>query len=131
MSDAIGFDFGRGNGLVIALAIVLIIAWPAVLIALVVGFAWYVVRPTVKAAVRHCAALDRRDGHRQRLLGFRRQRDGRKGGFGRRGRHGRRRCGCRRRGLLPAAPARENHRHQDQRSYMNHGVQLRPRRCSS
>jgi S-DNA-T family DNA segregation ATPase FtsK/SpoIIIE len=52
MNNGIGFDYGRGDGLAIVLAAVLIVAWPVVLIGLVVGFGWYVVRPTIKAAVK-------------------------------------------------------------------------------
>jgi S-DNA-T family DNA segregation ATPase FtsK/SpoIIIE len=50
------WSFGRGNTLAIAVAAVLIIAWPVVLVALVVGFGWYVVRPATNAAVRHWPA---------------------------------------------------------------------------
>src|SRR5690606_10685265 len=50
------WNFGRGDGFSIVLAAVLIVAWPVVLVGLVVGFGWYVIRPTIKAAVKHWPA---------------------------------------------------------------------------
>jgi S-DNA-T family DNA segregation ATPase FtsK/SpoIIIE len=50
------WTFGRGNTLAYVIAAVLIIAWPVVLVGLVLGFAWYVLRPTGKAAWKHWPA---------------------------------------------------------------------------
>jgi S-DNA-T family DNA segregation ATPase FtsK/SpoIIIE len=53
MSDGVGFDYGRGQGLVYLLAAALIIFWPFIALAIVWAFAWYVVRPAIRAGWRH------------------------------------------------------------------------------
>ena len=65
-----------------------------------------------ESAVRHCAALDRRDRNRQSLLGFGRQRDSGEGRFALSGSPLSQRAWRRGRGLLPAAGACEKHERQ-------------------
>jgi S-DNA-T family DNA segregation ATPase FtsK/SpoIIIE len=47
------WDYGKGNGLTLLVAVLIFFGWPILLIAIPAALAWYVLRPTIKAAWRH------------------------------------------------------------------------------